>query len=593
VGLSLVAFDTDHIKGYVFRTDKLKEIRGASSLLDYLNRIVMPDIAEKYHYDAHTVYSHGGAGLFSIATEKADAFGKQVQQEYHAMTGGGASITFATLSLPDRITRENIHREDLTGFIKILQWRLQEAKLHPPASLALASHPFIRLCDACGSEYADAEIALEELFRNLDETDERYCTSCQCKRKQEDIVDNRVKQLIRLATSVNTPVSVNNNFPRNEYMWTTIIERLDKLGYDMPEKMERPNDFNVFHNFKGSKDYFGLIYADGNNMGHAFAHCKTLDEHKALAHTIDDALYTAVCTAIVRHLKIADHLKPKEQQTGELENPVFPFDILLLGGDDICMLVPASVALDTALTLAETFRNEMEQKQHKLTLSVGVVLAPIKYPFGLLQETASTALKFAKKKGSDARVNAEKAEKSVDDTRINFFIVTGGSSSDFKAVHEAVYHQQNDTTTQDFYATLRPYAPSDLHALLNAIRSKDGANLGRTKLHQMREVILQMNLTTSVGDALAVLMNWREKQRNHVVHNVYEFAARYQIPRSDPEDPVSGFPRVTFPWFFDGKVTKKVKKQLKEFDTYRTPLLDFTELYDFVSREGGDSSDEE
>ena len=39
--LSLIAFDTDHIKRYVFATEKLKEIRGASSLLDYLNRIVM------------------------------------------------------------------------------------------------------------------------------------------------------------------------------------------------------------------------------------------------------------------------------------------------------------------------------------------------------------------------------------------------------------------------------------------------------------------------------------------------------------------------------------------------------------------------
>ena len=41
---SLVALDTDHIKGYVFGTDKLKEIRGASSLLDRLNRQVMREL---------------------------------------------------------------------------------------------------------------------------------------------------------------------------------------------------------------------------------------------------------------------------------------------------------------------------------------------------------------------------------------------------------------------------------------------------------------------------------------------------------------------------------------------------------------------
>jgi hypothetical protein len=51
MGFSLVALDTDHIKEYVFGTDKLKEIRGASSLLDYLNRIVMQEFADNYRAD--------------------------------------------------------------------------------------------------------------------------------------------------------------------------------------------------------------------------------------------------------------------------------------------------------------------------------------------------------------------------------------------------------------------------------------------------------------------------------------------------------------------------------------------------------------
>lgn len=43
---TLVALDTDHIKRYVFATNKLKEIRGASSILDHLNRILMKEVAE-------------------------------------------------------------------------------------------------------------------------------------------------------------------------------------------------------------------------------------------------------------------------------------------------------------------------------------------------------------------------------------------------------------------------------------------------------------------------------------------------------------------------------------------------------------------
>jgi hypothetical protein len=83
---------------------------------------------------------------------------------------------------------------------------------------------------------------------------------------------------------------------------------------------------------------------------------------------------------------------------------------------------------------------------------------------------------------------------------------------------------------------------------------------------------------------LATLRNWREKQRVHVVGQVYEFGGRYQMPRNDPRDPSSGFPRVTFPWFADGKH--------KDRSVYRTSLLDFVELYDFVTREGGSNGDE-
>jgi hypothetical protein len=579
MGLSLVAFDTDHIKQYVFGTDKLKEIRGASSRLDYLNRIVMNEFAYGH---AEEIYAHGGSGLFLVDTEHVDTFKGQVQQAYHDETGGGASITAVDLPVPKHI---NVHKDDIKDLLDLLQWRLQEEKARSSEFLALPSHPFMRPCDACGVEYADARGQDREDAQGPDTDDEpdmseegeHYCKSCNSKRARDLKVKIFIKDFI-------SHVDIKREAPPDDYLWKKIISRLSEMQYDIPLRTRRPKDFNVFSNFKGSKDYLALVYADANNMGHTIEQYTTLNSRKEFAYAIDAAVYEAVCTAITRHLRINDHLKPQEQRSDELKYPVFPFDILLMGGDDICMVVPASVALDVALTLSETFHN-VTQKAH--TLSVGVVMAPVKYPFGLLQEMAETTLKFAKKAGSDAK--AKQKDKLVDDTRINFMIVTGSTSSNFKSVHNAVYHRQNDDTRQDFYATLRPYSPEDLRVLLKTIRGKDGANLGRTKLHQIREAVLKMNLTTSVGDGLSVLHNWREKQRNHVVRNVYDFAGNYQMPRSNPDDPVSGFPRVIFPWFKDG--TKIYDNH--EYTIYRTPLLDFIELYDFISRDGGDNVEEE
>ncbi len=150
MGLSLIAFDTDHIKRYVFATEKLKEIRGGSSLLDYLNRIVMTQSAARY--GAQPVYANGGSGQFIVATEQADSFGKEVQQNYLATTGGGASITFVSIPLPEHIT--DISNDDIADTFALLQWRLQEEKQHPPEVFTSPSHPFLRLCNSCGTKYA-------------------------------------------------------------------------------------------------------------------------------------------------------------------------------------------------------------------------------------------------------------------------------------------------------------------------------------------------------------------------------------------------------------------------------------------------------
>ncbi len=80
---------------------------------------------------------------------------------------------------------------------------------------------------------------------------------------------------------------------------------------------------------------------------------------------------------------------------------------------------------------------------------------------------------------------------------------------------------------------------------------------------------------------MAVLRNWRARQREAVVNQVYKFGGRYQMQYSDTENPATMFPCVTFPWFADGK------------DTYRTFLLDFVELYDFVAREEVEGENED
>ena len=252
MGYSLVAFDTDHIKQYVFGTDKLKEIRGASSLLDYLNRIVMVELAE--NCDAKTIYAHGGSGLFLIDTSNVSAFKEQVQRAYLEYTGGGASVTAVDIPLPglQDITEINTPIPDDLAF---LQWRLQEEKARSSPFFAQLSHPFMRLCDACGIRYVDAAQPVKRSDNDLDEVNERYCSVCRLKR----IRDSEAKDFISM-------FEAGRGGDYHDPLWHKIIGRLKEIEYKIPPLTERPIDFNVFRNFKGSKDYLALVYADANNI---------------------------------------------------------------------------------------------------------------------------------------------------------------------------------------------------------------------------------------------------------------------------------------------------------------------------------------
>ncbi len=403
VSQSLIAFDTDHIKRYVFGTSKLKEIRGTSSILDHLNRVETVRKAES-DFSATKIYANGGSALFLIDSGKAELLGKAVQRLYHDTTGGGASITYAIQPIPDNdsqdlMTATKLNEDvEMSDVLELLRTRLRLAKDGQQADhsqddsqyekdrlrqenradvFALPSHPLLCTCNSCGANYA------EELLKDPDDPDEpegRYCRVCAKKRNEDQAVKRRIPGLIRAAQEQQVS---------NKTLWGRILQTLslkdasNRSRYALPAWTERPKDFNVFREFAYGKDYLGLIYADANGMGKVFSGLDTLQAVQDTATQVDEAVFDAMGDALRMHLPV---------QSGK-----FPFDILLIGGDDIVVVTPVEKALQVAHTLAEKF---YEHTDKKYTLSVGVVLAPVKYPFSQSRMLVEETLKAAKKSGA-------------------------------------------------------------------------------------------------------------------------------------------------------------------------------------------------
>ncbi|GAC1461880.1 MAG: hypothetical protein NVS4B12_08690 [Ktedonobacteraceae bacterium] len=578
---SLVALDTDSWKSYVFRTDTLQEICGASLILDRLNRVTMLEIAYDPSIAAWPIYTNGGSGLFLVDEDKADAFGAKIQKAFLATSGGSLSITYAVQllspTLPEDI--EELMQHDLGRELELLRCKLREGKGRPRAVITLPSHPFFRLCDACGIEYAE-QLKPEQANQN---TALFYCNSCKEKCDEDERVGKRIEETIKAlrdeeegewsqAPSDSTRIVQGSEAFSQKSLWDRVLMLLKRVGYGYVFDNDRPvpkrvENFNTFRTFAYRQEYVGLIYADANNIGAKIEALTTLAEIRDFANEVDQAIHLATCLAIKKHLPIYSFAEGREDTVA-----LFPFEILLLGGDDVMMVTDGTRAMDVALLIAQEFRRITENKH---SLAISVILAPVKYPFSLLVGLLDGTHTFAKRRSAEIRVVSPDA----DDSCINFMTVKGGNLNDFEVAYNRMYRKIDKNT--EFYATLRPYTSDQLEHLLSTIREGNRLNLGRSRLYQLREAIFNMNLTQSVADSLAILRNWQEAQRKLIVSHVYQFGGLYQMPYNDARDPIKGFPRVTFPWFVDNTFNKTNEK---ERVVYRTSLLDFVELYDFVSR---------
>ncbi len=493
MGWKLVSFDTDRIKEYVFATGKLKEIRGASAILDELNRSDMVEKSRKFN--AKRIYANGGSGLFTVPDTSAEALMQAVEREYHLKTRTG-SITSAAIELPDDFTNQDA----VQCYLQTLAYRLRLKKDKNILKQLLLTHPFLRTCDSCGEQYASQSITNPEA--------ELLCGSCKNKR---DKVEHK--------------------------LWHRLLHDLKAKGYEMTGK-NRPEDFNDLGEMSEPKNYMGLIYADGDSMGKELESLDNLAKVKQFSKVVDDAIYRAVQEAICEYLSP----DPNDEH--------FPFDILMLGGDDLVMVTTAHKAIEVSMKIAERFNKLTKAGLDKsLTLSVGVAIAHTTFPFSSLLTLAEGALKFAKKEAAKRKWHGQE---TAQEGLINFIAVSNSNSLNF----DDYYRETLINEDQNLYRTIRPYSLKDLRYIVKKIRDLKDENFPRGKLKGLQDAIFQSR-NQSFLEGLTFLKSTKDEEQPRMFIDFLEHFATNQPP-------------YLFPWFRDG-------------DGCSTPFLDLIELYDFIA----------
>lgn len=222
----LVSFDTDRIKEYVFATEKLREIRGASRLLDSLNdegemQRFMASVGSNYE----SIFWGGGSGaVLAPSKEAAERLIEEVETLYRTGTVT-ASISGACIPI-------NVESDNFGEKMKAAGFRLRRAKDEKAARILPGGEAFTQPCASC-QRYPAMTVDADD--------NAALCASCARKREKEKSRKREGEQ-------------------------SRSFDDLNELG-----ERSRPSG------------YIGFIQCDGNNTGDLLTSLPKSDSYKALA----------------------------------------------------------------------------------------------------------------------------------------------------------------------------------------------------------------------------------------------------------------------------------------------------------------------
>lgn len=385
----LMLGDVDNIKGYVYETSKLPEIRGASEILNEL----YSDGIEKVFQDnqipkKNIIYSGGGSFLAWVPVEKAKKIKKDIEKKYIEDTKV-ATITIVYSAPLNHKELSNVYPQEVLkdksplgygkrlldsyfgeplqekgGFshaVALLLSELRQKKLQKEYLPFYPALPIMKRCEYCGKRGAIIEVVIQG-------EEKKICEVCKTRRERGE----------------------------RRIFITKFIEWLNQHGMNdkAKELKSRPIPQTIPQTLEDIGDYIAFIYADGNGIGDLLLKAETEEDYKTISQSLSKGTEDAVFQSL---LSIFNGKIPER----------LPFEIINIGGDDVSMFISSKYAWRFVIKFLENFENNMKSRaqnigEEEITASAGIIITKHDYPVILSEKLASALLRFAKLRGGSA-----------------------------------------------------------------------------------------------------------------------------------------------------------------------------------------------
>lgn len=447
----IVAIETVKIKEFLFSTNKLKVIRGASYLLDYLNQVEVPKILKKNGITKENIIyvGAGNAKFFTDTEEKAEKIIKEVKEKYEIEAPGVKVVGIS------KIYEENSDKKVWDIFDDLA---LETAKAKSKGfSLLNIDLPYVEKCELNSDEVA--EIYSENLEKDLNHVVERY--------KENDLfrfkidkgfishkdIDRKVeldflkKQINRLTKTVGGSTGKISEGTFWKILYSNFVKSYDKdeVGFYRYVRLEKEIELDnetTIDNFEDEDSFIGFMYSDGDGIGDFLKNIKEIfieldknDEIKKQYNIDPEKAYLDFLSAFSKGLdkvtkesltevldEIFSNEKNKEKKWGEF---------LIVGGDDVCAVFDPTLVLKISNEFQKLFEIKMlklmneiakgeKNKENtckkelpdilknviantRITSSSGVVIAKTKTPMFQLFKQGLKLQKNAKKERKEVK----------------------------------------------------------------------------------------------------------------------------------------------------------------------------------------------
>ena len=626
----LVSIETVKIKDFIFSTNKLKLIRGASYLLDYMNQVEVPRILKKYGLEYKTqelvneiynisddkkflekvdeeidkaidkriLYIGAGNAKFLVKDkDKAEKICEEIKEVYKTLA------TSAKVVAEYYEMKENEKRWD--GIDELAQKTAEKkSEGFPILNIDL---PFAVKCDLSGTE--PAVVSLTNLEKDLENVEiHRSGEGSDDDKQMEDTITairNVIKKdNIKISEESAVKIKYSNKIIKddvNEIGFYSIIKKA--LNYDIHLNTEI-DDYSVGDSF------IGFVYSDGDGLGDFLKNVKkvytTEEEYlkfmrkfsvildrntKYVLKEVIKKMYDA--GKFVKKKTILKDGKPKYEIINEKKKEVKKSiigEFLIVGGDDVCAVFPADLTIEISYEFQKEFEkkmneftkieNEKNEKENpeNITSSCGVVIAKNKTPMFQLFEQGLKLQKSAKAKRYKENKNREG---KVRTGYIDFQVIGNEGNVNIKEYRKKWYNKfdKEDENKGKLHVSRRPYSISGLEneeykdvsesidKLIDQVKKLKTKNFPNTKIRYIYD--LKKDETKADNEKIMESINILSKMSLEEIQVLDEI------------------------WKIKDKIKLDFETGNEKFKEFFDNIFDILEIYDFIQKDESSSEKED